>query len=42
MAYRNSIKFLDSSDIAGAVLYAASAPTHVNVAEIFILPTEQV
>ncbi len=42
LAYRNAIKFLDSSDIAEAVLYAASAPIHVNVAEIFILPTEQI
>lgn len=41
-AYRTSIKFLEPSDIADAVLYAATAPAHVNVGEIFILPTEQI
>jgi len=40
-AYRNYIKFLDPSDIAEAVLYSITTPEHVNVAEIFILPTEQ-
>jgi len=33
--------FLTAEDIAGSVLYALQAPDHVNVAEIFILPTEQ-
>ncbi|ANI88361.1 oxidoreductase [Arachidicoccus ginsenosidimutans] len=42
LAYRNSIKFLEPTDIADALLYAVTAPTHVNVAEIFILPTEQI
>lgn len=42
MAYRNFIKFLEPADIADAVYYAATAPKHVNVAEIFILPTEQI
>ena len=33
--------FLTADDIAQSVLYALQAPDHVNVAEIFILPTEQ-
>lgn len=40
-AYRAAIRFLDPEDIAGAVLFAAAAPAHVNVAELFVLPTEQ-
>ncbi len=40
-AYRSQIRFLDPSDIADAVVFAAQAPAHVNVAELFILPTEQ-
>lgn len=39
--HRNVIKFLQPEDIANAVLYAATAPETVNVAEIFILPTDQ-
>lgn len=41
LAYRDQIRFLDASDIADAVAYAATAPDNVNVAEIFLLPTEQ-
>jgi len=41
-AYRASIKFLDPDDIADTLLFAAQAPAHVNVAELFVLPTEQV
>ncbi|GGH64492.1 NADP-dependent 3-hydroxy acid dehydrogenase YdfG [Filimonas zeae] len=33
--------FLTPEDIAQSVLYALQAPEHVNVSEIFILPTEQ-
>ncbi|MCD9017679.1 SDR family oxidoreductase [Parachryseolinea silvisoli] len=33
--------FLTPEDIANSVLYAVQAPDHVNVSEIFILPTEQ-
>ncbi|WP_165790714.1 SDR family oxidoreductase [Pleomorphomonas carboxyditropha] len=40
-AYRSQVRFLDSSDIADAVVFAAQAPAHVNVAELFILPIEQ-
>ncbi len=41
-AYRDAIRFRDPGDIAEAVLFAALAPTHVNVAELFIVPTEQI
>jgi len=41
-AYQRQVKFLEPSDIAEAVLYTVRAPAHVKVAEIFILPTEQV
>lgn len=41
-AYRAAIKFLDPEDIADTLLFAAQAPAHVNVAELFVLPTEQV
>jgi len=41
VAYRGMIKFLDGADIADAVLFAAQAPSHVNVAELYILPTQQ-
>lgn len=40
-AYRSQVRFLDPSDIADAVVFAAQAPAHVNVAELFILPIEQ-
>ncbi|MEX1827248.1 SDR family oxidoreductase [Luteibacter sp. CQ10] len=41
LAYRKQIRFLDAPDIADAVAYAVTAPSHVNVAELFVLPTEQ-
>jgi NADP-dependent 3-hydroxy acid dehydrogenase YdfG len=41
-ALRDQIHFLDPSDIAEAVAFAIQAPAHVNVAELFILPTDQV
>lgn len=33
--------FLSGEDIANSVIYALQQPDHLNVAEIFILPTEQ-
>jgi NADP-dependent 3-hydroxy acid dehydrogenase YdfG len=36
-----SIKALDSEDIAAAIVYAVSQSAHVNVNEILIRPTEQ-
>ncbi len=33
--------FLQGADIAGTILFAAQAPAHVNVAELFVLPVEQ-
>lgn len=41
-SYREKVRFLDASDIADSILFAAQAPDHVNVAELFVLPTEQV
>lgn len=40
--YRAAVRFLEPADIADAILYASQAPARVNVAELFILPTEQV
>lgn len=33
--------FLQGADIAETILFAAQAPAHVNVAELFVLPVEQ-
>lgn len=38
---KGQMTFLRPDDIANSVLYALQAPDHVNVSEIFILPTEQ-
>jgi NADP-dependent 3-hydroxy acid dehydrogenase YdfG len=38
---RNDMTFLEGDDIANTVLYALQAPGHVDLAEIFIMPTEQ-
>ncbi|GFM82614.1 oxidoreductase [Pseudomonas cichorii] len=35
------VKFLSPSDIADTVLYAISAPAHVNIAELLIMPISQ-
>lgn len=35
------IRELDAADVAAAILYALSAPTHVNVSAIELQPTEQ-
>ncbi len=40
-AFYGSLKNLESSDIAAAILYAVLQPPHVNVNEILIRPTEQ-
>jgi NADP-dependent 3-hydroxy acid dehydrogenase YdfG len=37
----DSVRRLDSEDIAAAIVYAISQPAHVNVNEILIRPTEQ-
>lgn len=33
--------FLTGEDIGNSILYAVSQPAHVNVSEVFVLPTEQ-
>lgn len=33
--------FLTGEDIGNSILYAVSQPNHVNVSEVFVLPTEQ-
>ncbi|MEI3853871.1 MULTISPECIES: SDR family oxidoreductase [unclassified Ensifer] len=33
--------FLQSADVADTLVFAAQAPAHVNVAELFVLPVEQ-
>jgi NADP-dependent 3-hydroxy acid dehydrogenase YdfG len=39
--YYQSVKILESEDIAAAIIYAVMQPLHVNVNEILIRPTEQ-
>lgn len=38
---KQQMTFLKAEDIANTVLFALQAPVHVNVAEIFVLPTNQ-
>jgi NADP-dependent 3-hydroxy acid dehydrogenase YdfG len=38
---REQMTFLSGGDIADTVLFALQAPRHVNVAELFVLPTNQ-
>ena len=37
----NGIRALDPEDIADIVIYAASAPTHVQICEVTVTPTQQ-
>ncbi|MBW4471721.1 MAG: SDR family NAD(P)-dependent oxidoreductase [Stenomitos rutilans HA7619-LM2] len=39
--FYGSVKNLDAEDIAAAIVYAVTQPSHVNVNEILIRPTEQ-
>ncbi|MBW4661173.1 MAG: SDR family NAD(P)-dependent oxidoreductase [Drouetiella hepatica Uher 2000/2452] len=39
--FYGSVKNLESEDIAAAIVYAVTQPSHVNVNEILIRPTEQ-
>lgn len=39
--FYGSVKTLESEDIAAAIVYAVTQPSHVNVNEILIRPTEQ-
>lgn len=38
---KEQMKFLKASDIADSILYALQAPEHMDVAELFIMPTQQ-
>ncbi|MDW3563480.1 oxidoreductase [Enterobacter cloacae] len=38
---KEQMKFLRSEDIADSIIYVLQAPDHVDVAEMFIMPTEQ-
>ena len=38
---RGQMTFLKSSDIADSILFALQAPEHVDIAELFVMPTEQ-
>lgn len=38
---REQMAFLKASDVADTILFALQAPDHVNVAELFVLPTDQ-
>ncbi len=38
---RKQMTFLEGEDIADALLYALQAPAHVDLAELFIMPTQQ-
>lgn len=38
---RSQMTFLTPNDIANSMIYALEAPNHVDVSEIFILPTDQ-
>jgi NADP-dependent 3-hydroxy acid dehydrogenase YdfG len=40
--FSNHVEFLSPSDVADTVLYAVSAPDHVNIAELYVMPTNQV
>jgi NADP-dependent 3-hydroxy acid dehydrogenase YdfG len=37
----DSMVFLQPEDIGATVVFAAKAPAHVDVAELFVMPTQQ-
>ncbi|WP_115557144.1 SDR family oxidoreductase [Xanthomonas campestris] len=39
--FAGSLRALDPSDIGETVLFAVQAPAHVNIAELYVVPTEQ-
>ncbi|GAA3198799.1 SDR family oxidoreductase [Dactylosporangium siamense] len=39
--WRDSLEVLTPADVADAIVYAAAAPTRVNLAEVIIVPTQQ-
>lgn len=41
-SFSSQMTLMTASDIADAVVFATSAPAHVNVAELYVLPTSQV
>ena len=41
-AYSTQLEPLNPENIADTVLFAVTAPSHVNIAELFVLPTSQV
>ncbi|WP_047127927.1 SDR family oxidoreductase [Xanthomonas arboricola] len=40
--YAGTVRMLDPMDSADTILFAAQAPSNVNIAEVFVLPTDQV
>lgn len=40
-AYTHSLRPLDASDVAAAVVYAVSQPAHVSINELLVRPTAQ-
>ncbi len=40
-SYTSSLRTLDASDIAAAVVYAATQPAHVSINELLVRPSEQ-
>ena len=41
-AYTESVRVLDASDIAAAVVYAVSQPAHVSINELLVRPSRQI
>ncbi|WP_275043986.1 hypothetical protein [Xanthomonas arboricola] len=40
--YAGTVRMLDPMDSADTILFAAHAPSNVNIAEVFVLPIDQV
>ncbi len=38
---RTQMEFLKASDIAETVLFALQSPAHMDIAEVFVMPTQQ-